>query len=89
MARYIPNTYKNRRVARILVRVVVVVVVATVILAVSLFFGLRRYIVYTPEGLRLEIPWLQEEPTASPLAEIEITNETPDYTSGVSFVFIS
>lgn len=61
MARYIPNTYKNRRVARILVRVVVGVVVAFVILAVSLFFGLRRYIVYTPEGLRLEIPWLRED----------------------------
>ena len=76
MARYVPHTYKNRRVTRILLRVVVGVVIATVILAVSLFFGMRRYIVYTPEGLRLEIPWLQEDSQETP--SIEINAETPD-----------
>ena len=61
MARYVPNTYNNHRVARILLRVFACVLVAAVLLAISLFFGLRRYIVYTPEGLRLDIPWLQED----------------------------
>lgn len=37
-------------------------VIAFVILTVSLFFGLKQYIVYTPDGsLHLEIPWLEEE----------------------------
>jgi hypothetical protein len=37
-------------------------IIAAVILTVSLFFGLRQYIVYDPNGkLHLEIPWLEEE----------------------------
>jgi len=76
MPRYIPNTYKNRRVRRILIRFVIGVVLAFVVLAVALFFGLRRYIVYTPDGLRLDIPWLQEtEPPPIPL-ELETPPET-------------
>ena len=72
MARYIPNTYNNHRAARILVRVLVCVLIALVITAVAMFFGLRRYIVYTEDGLRLEIPWLEEtEDTPSPDYGIE------------------
>ena len=41
-------------------------------LALAIFFGFRRYIVYTPEGIRLEIPWLTEdvpENTVTPAGE--------------------
>ncbi|MDR0906876.1 MAG: hypothetical protein LBN00_12040 [Oscillospiraceae bacterium] len=60
MSRYIPNTYNNHRAARLFGRFAVGFVIAVVLLAISLFFGLRRYIVYTPDGLKLEIPWLEE-----------------------------
>ena len=62
MARYVPKTYNNRRVLRIIVRTVVVVSLAVVVLFVVLFFRLKSYIVYSPiDGtLRLEIPWLSD-----------------------------
>ncbi|MDR0838461.1 MAG: hypothetical protein LBN99_02330 [Oscillospiraceae bacterium] len=58
MARYVPRTYKNHRAARFFAKFLIGLVIAAVLLAVSLFFGLRRYVVYTPDGLRLEISWL-------------------------------
>ena len=68
MKRYVPKTYNNRRVLRIIIRVVVAVTVVTVILFVSLFFGLRKYVVYSADGkIRLEIPFLMEDtPPQSP-----------------------
>ena len=42
------------------VKLLVGLVIAVVVLTIALFFGLRRYIVYTPEGLKLEVPWLEE-----------------------------
>ena len=65
MARYVPNTYKNRRAARVVVKLLVGLVIAVVVLTIALFFGLRRYIVYTPEGLKLEVPWLEETAPAT------------------------
>jgi hypothetical protein len=61
MARYVPRTYKNHRAARIIARSLVFLLIAALALAVTMFFGLRRYIAYTPDGLRLEIPWLEGE----------------------------
>ena len=60
MARYVSNTYKNHRAARIIAKLLVGLVIAVVVFTVALFFGLRRYIVYTSEGLRLDVPWLEE-----------------------------
>ncbi|MDR0446980.1 MAG: hypothetical protein LBH17_08195 [Oscillospiraceae bacterium] len=60
MARYVPRTYKNRRAARIVIRTLVFILLAALVLAVTMFFGLRRYIVYTPDGLRLELSWLED-----------------------------
>ncbi|MDR1065273.1 MAG: hypothetical protein LBL25_02790 [Oscillospiraceae bacterium] len=61
MARYVPRTYKNHRAARLLARALAILLIAAVALAIAMFFSLRQYIVYTPDGLRLEIPWLEEE----------------------------
>ena len=66
MARYVPDTYKNRRAARAIRRFVIGLVIALVVAVIALFFGLRRYIVYTPDGLRLDIPWLEEAPEGEP-----------------------
>ena len=65
MSRYVPNTYKNRRAARVIARLLAGIVIFVVVLTVALFFGLRRYIVYTPEGLRLDVPWLEEAAVTS------------------------
>ncbi|MDR2421489.1 MAG: hypothetical protein LBD49_05255 [Oscillospiraceae bacterium] len=61
MARYVPGTYKNHRAARIIARAFIFLLLAALALAVTMFFGLRRYIAYTPDGLRLELPWPEDE----------------------------
>ena len=58
--RYVPKTYNNRRVLRIIFGTIVSVVLAVVISFLLLFFVLERYVVFTTEGVRLEIPWLMD-----------------------------
>lgn len=59
MKRNYPKTYRSRRPLKIFLTVVLSLLAAVIILTVSLFFGLKQYIVYTPDGsLHLEIPWL-------------------------------
>ncbi len=61
MKRKRPRTYRSRRPLKIILAILVSLVIAAVILTLSLFFGLRKYIVYDQDGkLRLEIPWLEE-----------------------------
>jgi len=60
--RYVPKTYNNRRLLRILFGSVISVLLAAVILFVLLFFWLQMYQVPSADGgVRLEIPWLAEE----------------------------
>jgi hypothetical protein len=57
-----PKTYNSRRPLKIILTVLISLIAVVVILTVSLFFGLRKYIVYDPDGtLHLEIPWLEED----------------------------
>jgi len=61
--------YKKRNPLKITLRVLGVLLAVLVLLSVVIFFGFQKYIVYTPEGIRLEIPFLQKygpEPTATP-----------------------
>ena len=59
--RYVPKTYNNRRVLRIIFWTIFSVVVSAVALFLLLFFLLERYVVYIPDGgVRLEIPWLMD-----------------------------
>jgi len=61
MKRYVPKTYNNRRLLRIIFRSVVIAVLAILILFIALFFGLKNYYVPGEDGTqRLEIPWLTE-----------------------------
>lgn len=67
---------KDRRIYRTGVRwktallVLLIVAALIVTVALSLFFGFRKYIVYTSDGVRLEVPWLSDE---------EITETTETY----------
>jgi len=61
--RYVPKTYNNRRLIRIVIRLVMTAALVAVILFVSLFFWLKeKYARYNPDGtIRLEIPFLMDE----------------------------
>ncbi|MBR1842204.1 MAG: hypothetical protein IJ788_02895 [Oscillospiraceae bacterium] len=58
---------KDRRIYRTGVRwkavllVLLIVIALIVTVALSLFFGFKKYIVYTSDGVRLEVPWLTDE----------------------------
>jgi len=64
MGRYVPKTYNNRRLLRIIFRTVVAVALVAVALFISMFFWLQKYKVPSADGIRLEIPWLMDEPAA-------------------------
>ena len=62
MGRYVPKTYYNRRLLRIVTRAVISVALAGLVLFIALFFFFQQYKVPNPDGtLRLEIPWLMDE----------------------------
>lgn len=54
--------YKVRSPWKTALTVTLIVIAAVLIITASVFFGFRKYIVYTDDGVRLEVPWLQEEP---------------------------
>ena len=57
MGRYVPKTYKNRRIIRFVFGAIAFLILAAVIIFLLLFFVLEKYFV---EG-KLDIPWLVEE----------------------------
>lgn len=61
--------YKKRNSLKIALRALGILLAVLILLSVVVFFGFQKYIVYTPEGIRLEIPFLQRygpEPTLTP-----------------------
>lgn len=50
---------KNVRVKTIISAILAVLLVCVMIM-VGIFFWFKRYIVYTSDGLYLDVPWLQE-----------------------------
>jgi len=62
MGRYVPKTYNNRRLLRIIFRTAVAILLVVLITFVALFFGLRYYFVPGEGGTgSLDIPWLTQE----------------------------
>ena len=57
MGRYVPKTYKNRRLLRFILSAVIFLALASVVIFLLLFFILENYFI---DG-RLEIPWLVDE----------------------------
>ena len=83
MPRYVPKTYNNRRVLRIILGTVITIALSTVILFLILFFIFSRYV---GEGGRLILPWdpefqetVVEEPREEPVEDdLPIEGDTPD-----------
>ena len=63
MRRYVPGTYNNRRVIRMIFRAIISVALVAVILFIALFFWLKeKYMRISPDGtIRLEIPFLMDD----------------------------
>ena len=59
MARQKEKIYRRRRPVRALLRTLGFSVLALAVLLVVVFFQFQRYIVYTPDGIRLDIPFLR------------------------------
>ena len=53
--------YRKSSPWKILLGIFVAVLIILAVLAVVIFFSFQKYIVYTPDGLHLEVPWLEEE----------------------------
>ena len=66
MPRYVPKTYNNRRILRVIIGTIITIALSAVILFLILFFIFQTYVV---DG-RLEIPWLDDSPP--------ITTPSPD-----------
>ena len=58
--------YKKRNPVKIVLLSLLGLLAAVLLLAVIVFFWFQKYIVYTTDGLRLEIPWLEEMPADTP-----------------------
>ena len=52
--------YRSTTPLRIAMTVLAVLLALAVLLFTILFFSFRKYIVYTADGLHLEVPWLEE-----------------------------
>ena len=64
MPRYVPKTYNNKRVLRIILGTVTTIALSAVILFLVLFFILARHV----DDGQLNLPWLSEDP--SPIESI-------------------
>ena len=59
MAKNEPKIYHHSNAKGIAIRIVAIVIAAAFILALTAFFGFRKFIAYTDTGkLYLDIPWL-------------------------------
>lgn len=52
--------YRGRKKRRPWLRIVLIILAVLITAALLLFYGLQKYIVYTPNGLKLELPILQQ-----------------------------
>ena len=69
--------YRKHNPIKILLRLIAVLLVLVLILSIAVFFGFRRYIVYTEDGLYLDIPWLRESAAPAPATETASDESTP------------
>ena len=58
--RYVPKTYNNRRLLRILIYTFFGLIIALVAAFLILFFYLEQFLVPTEDGVKLVIPWLMD-----------------------------
>ena len=61
-----PRTYRSKRPRKVILSILLSLLITFVVLWIILFFALQKYIAYTPDGLRLDIPLLYEQTTDEP-----------------------
>lgn len=61
MARETYEIYQRRRPLKIILKIFLCIVLIAVVFAVVVFFWFQSYIVYTPDGIRLDIPFLSSD----------------------------
>lgn len=52
--------YRRRNPLLIALKVLAVLLSAIIFLVIVLFYSFQKYIVYTPDGVKLDIPYLQQ-----------------------------
>ena len=52
--------YHSRNPIKLIILILLAIIVLFIIFAASVFFSFKKYLVYTPNGVELEIPWLDE-----------------------------
>ena len=86
MARNEPKIYKHSNAKTIITKTIVIFIVAVIVLALTAFFGFRKFIAHTDTGkLYLDIPWLYgymdgppaEDPLAPYLEPVVDDTSTP------------
>ncbi len=65
MARDEVRIYRSHKPLKTALAVVFSVLAALIILAAGIFFGFKKYIVYTSDGVKLDVPWLEEPESGS------------------------
>ncbi len=72
------DIYKPRRKYFKAVTVVLMIIAVLIVLAALLFNSFQKYIVYDPEGLRLELPFLTDgDESAAPGEDLPLVPDTP------------
>jgi len=71
------RVYRTRHPLRTVLICILAGIAAAVILALSVFFGFRKYIVYTDDGLYLDVPWLAADilPTSADASDTAYSEE--------------
>lgn len=67
------GTYRGKSKLRIFLTVLVVLLALVLVLAIAGFFFLGQYIVFSDDGLHLDLPFTQSEPAPTPTAEVSAT----------------
>ena len=58
--------YKKNVRAKTVITAILAAVLVCLIFIIGIFFWFRRYIVYTSDGLYLDVPWLSETTDSDP-----------------------
>lgn len=60
MSRKAPKIYRRRNPVKIILIVFGSLLLTAILLFLMLFYGFKKYVVYSDEGAKLEVPWLEE-----------------------------
>lgn len=52
--------YSTKRPIKTAITVILSVLIGLIIASFIIFFSFKKYITYTSDGVRLDVPWLQE-----------------------------